>query len=134
MMDYLDLMAQKHQETWDYFKLDYTDFIRTTSARHHSLVQEVLQHCYDRGDIYQGVYEGKYCIGCEAYKKEDELIERDGKMVCADHLTVPELLKEKNYFFRLTKYQTWMEEFYEANPDFVVPHFRYNEVKAFVSR
>jgi methionyl-tRNA synthetase len=54
--------------------------------------------------------------------------------VCPDHLKTPDTIKEKNYFFKLTNYQTWMEEFYEANPDFVLPHFRYNEVKAFVGR
>ncbi|MCH8518286.1 methionine--tRNA ligase [Candidatus Gracilibacteria bacterium] len=144
VMEYLDYMAVEHQKTWDYFNLDYTDFIRTTSPRHHSLVQEVLQHCYDKGDIYQDYYSGKYCIGCEAYKKDDELIPHpnpllrgegaSSQLVCADHLTVPELLKEKNYFFKLTRYQTWIEEFYDTNPDFVLPHFRYNEVKAFVGR
>lgn len=76
IMEYLDSMAQKHRETWDYFHMEYTDFIRTTSERHHTLVQEVLQHCYDTGDIYEGLYEGKYCIGCEAFKKDDELIEK----------------------------------------------------------
>jgi len=55
-------------------------------------------------------------------------------MVCPDHLTEPELVKEKNYFFRLSRYQTWIEEFYEANPTFVLPDFRYNELKAFVKR
>jgi len=55
-------------------------------------------------------------------------------LVCPDHLKEPDVLKEKNYFFRLSKYQTWIEEFYAANPDFVLPQFRYNEVKAFVSR
>lgn len=144
VMKYLDYMAVEHQKTWDYFNLDYTDFIRTTSPRHHSLVQEVLQHCYDKWDIYQDYYSWKYCIGCEAYKKDDELIPHpnpllrgegaSSQLVCADHLTVPELLKEKNYFFKLTRYQTWIEEFYDANPDFVLPHFRYNEVKAFVWR
>jgi methionyl-tRNA synthetase len=54
--------------------------------------------------------------------------------VCPDHLKAPDQIKEKNYFFKLSKYQTWLEEFYEANPSFVNPDFRYNEVKAFVSR
>jgi methionyl-tRNA synthetase len=75
-----------------------------------------------------------YCVGCEAFKKDDDLIEYNGKKVCPDHLKEPDKLKEKNYFFRLSRYQTWMEEFYEANPDFVMPLDRFNEVKAFVKR
>jgi len=132
--EYLDEMSAKHREVWDIFHISYTDFIRTTEKRHHNLVQEVLQKCFDRGDIYDGMYEWLYCVGCEAFLKPEELIERDGKMVCPDHLTQPELVREKNYFFRLTRYQTWIEEFYEANPTFVLPDFRYNELKAFVKR
>lgn len=134
VQDYLDTMAVEHQKVWDYFNMDYTDFIRTTSARHHELVQSVLAHCHAKGDIYEGMYEGKYCVGCEAFKKDDDLIEQDGELVCPDHLKAPDFIKEKNYFFRLSKYQTWMEEFYKAHPDFVVPRFRYNEVIAFVGR
>lgn len=74
IMDYLDHMAEGHQKTWDYFGMDYTDFIRTTSERHHSLVREVLQHCFDKGDIYEGEYEGMYCVGCESFKKDDDLV------------------------------------------------------------
>ncbi len=134
IMEYLDFMARKHQETWDYFNMDYTDFIRTTEGRHHKLVQEVLQHCFEKGDIYQWIYEWKYCIGCEAFKKDDDLIERNGELVCPDHLKKPDNLKEKNYFFKLSRYQTWMQEFYKANPTFILPDFRFNEVRAFVER
>ncbi len=134
IMDYLDKMAKWHKEVWDFFKLDYTDFIRTTEKRHHKLVQEVLQTCFDRGDIYEWVYEWMYCVWCEAFKKDEDLVEKNWKKVCPDHLKEPDKIKEKNYFFKLSKYQTWMEEFYEANPDFVKPDFRYNEVKAFVWR
>ncbi|MDR2640569.1 MAG: hypothetical protein LBC61_04585 [Candidatus Peribacteria bacterium] len=62
------------------------------------------------------------------------MIEREGKKVCPDHLVEPQFLKEKNYFFKLSKYQTWLEEFYESNPNFVIPDFRFNEVKSFVKR
>lgn len=134
IMEYLDAMAQKHRSVWNHFNFDYTDFIRTTESRHTELVQKVLQHCFDKGDIYEWVYEGKYCIGCEGFKKDDDLIEKDGKLVCPDHLTEPDEIEEKNYFFRLSKYQTWMEEFYAAHPEFVIPNFRFNEVKAFVER
>lgn len=152
IMEYLDNMAKEHVKVWDHFNMDYTDFIRTTELRHHSLVSEVLQHCFDKWDIYQWVYEWMYCVGCESFKKDDDLVflnKNSGETfpispkvvpseniikVCPDHLKTPDTIKEKNYFFRLTKYQTWMQEFYDANPEFVMPDFRYNEVKAFVKR
>lgn len=134
VMDFLDEMSIKHKEMWDYFDIKYTDFIRTTEERHHKLVREVLQKCYDKWDIYEWVYEWMYCVGCEAFKKDEDLIEKNWVKVCPDHLTQPEYLKEKNYFFKLSKYQTWLEEFYEKNPLFVLPDFRYNEVKAFTKR
>ncbi|USN58992.1 MAG: class I tRNA ligase family protein [Candidatus Peribacteria bacterium] len=156
IMEYLDTMANEHKKVWDFFNLDYTDFIRTTEKRHHTLVQEVLTTCHKRGDIYEGEYEGMYCVGCEAFKKDDDLVILDTATnktlpldvkgvpegggigqyvrVCPDHLKEPDKIKEKNYFFKLSKYQTWMQEFYEANPEFVVPKFRFNEVIAFVER
>jgi methionyl-tRNA synthetase len=75
-----------------------------------------------------------YCVGCEAFKKEEDLIEKFGKKVCPDHLKEPDMIKEKNYFFRLSKYGEKLLDFYEKNPDFVVPGDRFNEVKAFVKR
>lgn len=152
IMEYLDSMAESHTKVWDHFNMDYTDFIRTTSQRHKITVQNVLQKCFDKGDIYEGEYEGMYCVGCESFKKDEDLVFRNKtsgdtfpvsdkvkvseniEKVCPDHLTTPDEIKEKNYFFKLTKYQTWIEEFYEANPKFVNPSFRYNEVKAFVGR
>jgi len=152
IMDYLNHMASEHQKVWDHFNLDYTDFIRTTSPRHHKVVKNVLQKCFDKWDIYEGIYEWMYCVGCEWFKKDEDLVFRNKttwetfpvsdkvkisdniEKVCPDHLKAPDNIKEKNYFFKLSKYQTWMEEFYEANPWFVNPDFRYNEVKAFVKR
>jgi len=150
--DYLDEMALKHREVWDYFGMWYTDFIRTTEQRHHKLVSEVLQKCFDRGDIYQWEYEWMYCVWCESFKKDDDLVflnissgetfpispnvkaSDNIVKVCPDHLKTPDTIKEKNYFFKLSNYQTWISQFYEANPKFVIPNFRYNEVKAFVGR
>jgi len=143
IMEYLDKMAMEHKKVWDFFWFDYTDFIRTTSERHHKLVQKVLDHCYKKWDIYEWIYEWMYCVGCEAFKKDDDLIDhpksllnKDGTImkVCPDHLKEPDRIKEKNYFFKLSKYQTWLEEFYEANPSFVEPNFRFNEVIAFTKR
>lgn len=134
IMPYLDTMAQKHKDVWDGLGIQYTDFIRTTQKRHHTLVREVLQKSFDNGDIYAGEYEGMYCVGCEGFKKEEDLIERDGKKVCPDHLKEPEVLKEKNYFFKLSKYEKQLKEFYAAHPNFVTPQDRFNEVIAFVER
>jgi len=140
IMDYLDEMALKHKNVWDTLKIDYTDFIRTTEKRHHEVVREVLQNTYDNQDskwnrdIYEGEYEWMYCIWCEGFKKDEDLIEYNWEQVCPDHLKKPDNIKEKNYFFRLSRYQTWIEEFYIANPDFVQPQDRFNEVIAFVKR
>lgn len=74
-----------------------------------------------------------YCVGCEAFKKATDLIEKEGAMICPDHPNKPlEHLKEKNYFFKLSKYQDRLLDFYETHPDFITPHSRYAEVKEFV--
>lgn len=152
IMDYLDMMASKHKAVWDWLGIQYTDFIRTTEDRHHKFVREVLQKSYDNWDIYEWVYEWMYCVGCEAFKKDEDLVylnkttnktfpvSKDIKLteniikVCPDHLTEPQKLKEKNYFFKLSKYQKYIEELYKNNPEFVIPNDRFNEVKAFLER
>ncbi len=134
IVDYLDMMAEKHKEVWDWLWIQYTDFIRTTEKRHHDLVRKVLQKSYDAWDIYEWIYEWLYCVWCEWFKKDDDLIELKWKKVCPDHLKEPEKIKEKNYFFNLSKYQNFLKNFYKNNPEFVIPHDRYNEVIAFVER
>jgi methionyl-tRNA synthetase len=101
-------------------------FIRTTDEGHKAFVREFLQRIYENGDVYEDVYSGLYCVSCEEFKSEDELV--DGK--CAVHGTVPERIEEKNYFFRLSKYQDKLLELYENG--FVLPEFRRNEVRNFV--
>ncbi|NVP17307.1 methionine--tRNA ligase [Candidatus Gracilibacteria bacterium] len=152
IMPYLDMMAKEHKNVWDGLKINYTDFIRTTEARHHKLVREVLQKSFDNGDIYEGEYEGMYCVGCESFKKDEDLVYMNittketfpitDKIkpssniikVCPDHLKEPQTLKEKNYFFRLSKYEQALKDFYKKNPEFIVPQDRFNEVLAFVDR
>mgnify|MGYP006372392587 FL=1 len=129
VMDYADMMAKKHQDTWDALDIDYSDFIRTTESRHRDFVQKVLQKSFDNGDIYEWVYKGLYCVGCETFKKETDIV--NGR--CADHPNRElEQLSEKNYFFKLSKYQDQILEFFEKNPDFVKPRTRYNEIIEFV--
>lgn len=152
IMPYLDMMAGKHKAVWDWLEIKYTDFIRTTEDRHHKLVREVLDISYKNWDIYEGEYEWMYCVGCESFKKDEDLVYLNKTTwetfaisdkvkvndniikVCPDHLKTPETIKEKNYFFKLSKYQDKLIKFYEENPDFVVPSDRFNEVKAFVKR
>jgi methionyl-tRNA synthetase len=104
-------------------------FIRTSDEGHKRFVQEFLQLIYDNGDVYQDVYAGWYCVGCEAFKTESELV--DGK--CPDHGTEPEWLEEKNWFFRLSAYQDRLLQLYDERPDFVLPSFRYNEARSFIA-
>lgn len=131
--EYLNEMAEKWKDVRDKLQISYTDFIRTTDEKHVKLVQEVLDATYKKWDIYAGEYEGYYCVWCEWFKKNSDLIEKDGKMVCPDHLTEPNILKEKNRFFKLKNYQQRLEDFYEKNPNFVEPGYRFNEVKSFVA-
>ena len=105
-------------------------FIRTTDEGHKAFVQDFLQRIYDNGDVYQDVYAGLYCVGCEAFKSEDELVE--GK--CPVHEVEPEWIEETNYFFRLSAYQDRLLALYDERPDFVRPAFRYNEARSFIER
>lgn len=132
VMDYLDEMAAEHRKVWDGIDISYTDFVRTTAPSHAAFVQSVLQKSFDNGDIYAGEYEGMYCRGCEAFKKASDLTEA-GK--CPDHPNQDiEHLKEKNYFFRLSKYSDRLKEFYASHPSFVTPQNRFNEVLEFVNQ
>ncbi len=99
-------------------------FIRTTDPEHIKTVQKVLQKVYETGDIYFGEYGGHYCFGCERFYTEKELV--DG--MCPDHKTRPEYIAEKNYFFRMSKYQAWLIEYINQNPDFIRPARYRNEV------
>jgi methionyl-tRNA synthetase len=103
-------------------------FIRTTEPEHVSLVQKILQRVYDSGDIYHGEYGGYYCTGCERFRTELELV--DGK--CPEHQTVPEFIEEKNYFFRMSKYQAWLIDHIQRNPEFIRPERYRNEVLSFL--
>jgi methionyl-tRNA synthetase len=115
-----------------------SDFIRTTEPRHEKNVQKFLQHLYDTGFIYQGSYEGNYCVGCEEYKTEADLLEGEGAFegqpVCAIHSKPVEKLKETNYFFKLSEFQEPLLDLYTRQPDFVAPDSARNEVVSFVRR
>ena len=123
-LTYCDRMEEVFQQTWRSLDLSYDDFIRTTQPRHKAAVTDMVQRIYDAGDIYDGVYEGWYCVGCEAFKPEKELV--NGR--CPQHpQTEPQWIKEKNYFFRLSKYRQRLLEHFQQHPDFSEPDSRRNE-------
>jgi methionyl-tRNA synthetase len=126
---YVDQIAAKWRELPDRVDAEIDFFIRTTDEGHKRFVQEFVQRIYDNGDIYEDTYAGLYCVGCEAFKTEDELV--DGK--CPEHDTVPEWIEEKNYFFRLSAYQDRLLALYDERPGFVQPTFRYNEARSFIA-
>lgn len=118
--------------------IDNQDFIRTTEDRHKINVQRFLQNLKDKGFIYQGSYEGNYCVGCEEFKTESDLIEGEGafadELVCAIHSKPVERLEETNYFFKLSEFQKPLLDYYEQNPKFIQPESARNEVVSFVKR
>ncbi|MDR2722508.1 MAG: methionine--tRNA ligase, partial [Cellulomonadaceae bacterium] len=114
------------------------DFIRTTEPRHESAVAAFLNDLHDKGEIYEGSYEGPYCVGCEEYKLPGDLTdgtgEYAGQQVCAVHLKPVEMLSEQNYFFRMSAYADRLLDLYESQPDFVQPASARNEVIGFVKQ
>jgi methionyl-tRNA synthetase len=122
---YCDLMEQEFRSVWRQLDISFDDFIRTTEPRHRAAVQKMVQANHDAGDIYEGFYEGWYCVSCEAFKQEKDLV--DGK--CPIHTNLkPEWIKEKNYFFRLSKYCQPLLDHFHANPGFLQPDVRRNEM------
>ncbi|HKQ64771.1 MAG TPA: methionine--tRNA ligase [Methylomirabilota bacterium] len=116
------------RETWKALGIQYDDYIRTTEERHKKVVQAILQKLWDAGEIYLGKYGGNYCYGCERFYTEKEIV--DGK--CPDHLTPLAWIEEENYFFKMSKYQSWLIDHIEKNPDFVRPERYRNEVLGFL--
>ncbi|ADC88834.1 methionyl-tRNA synthetase [Thermocrinis albus DSM 14484] len=128
--DLADQNASNFMELWRFMNISYDRFIRTTDPDHQEVVREMFQKSWERGDIYLGEYEGWYCVGCEEFKSESELLE--GKL-CPLHLKPCEYVREPSYFFRLSKYQEALLKLYEEMPDFVRPEHRLREVVSFVS-
>lgn len=121
---YCDRMEAEFRDVWKRLDISFDDFIRTTEPRHRAAVQAMVQRSFENGDIYEGVYEGWYCVSCEEFKPEKGLI--DG--LCPVHRTKPDWIKEKNYFFKLSKYRDALLAHYAKHPDFVEPASRRNEM------
>ena len=125
---YADGVSAQFRALWPELSVSNDHFIRTTDEHHMETVSAILQKVHDQGDIYFGSYEGYYCVGCERFYMEKELV--DGK--CPDHQTEPEFRKESNYFFRMSKYQDWLIHYIQDHPDFIRPERYRNEALAFL--
>ena len=127
---FCDQMDQVFREVWAKLDVSFDDFIRTTEERHRVAVTTLVRRIADAGDLYEGEYEGWYCVSCEGFKQDKDLV--DG--ACPIHRSRPEWIKEKNHFFRLSKYRDRLLDHYAANPMFVQPDVRRNEMLRLLER
>ncbi|HEY3000574.1 MAG TPA: methionine--tRNA ligase [Acidimicrobiales bacterium] len=127
--EWSDRTSERFRQAWKLLDISNDDFIRTSEPRHHRSVQAVLQRVYDNGHIELGTYEGLYCVSCEAYYTVGELI--DGEC-CPIHGTPVEHVKEENYFFKLSRFQQPLLDWYAAHPRFVRPDTKRNEALGFI--
>lgn len=141
--EWVDELASTFADAWRRLSLSHDDFIRTTEDRHRTAAQEIVRRIEAAGDLYTDTYAGYYCVGCEAYKTEDELERREGAaeageaglaraalLVCPLHRTRDlQWMEEENWFFRLSRYQERLMDLLEERPEFVQPEIRRNEVR-----
>jgi len=129
--EHCDEMAQRFIGLWKKLRIEYDDFIRTTQERHIKVVKKLLQACWDNGDIYEGDYVGWYCVPDERYFTEKDLGPEKNCPLCN---RPTQQLTEKNYFFRMSKYQDWLKNHIHKNPDFIQPEVRRNEILGFLEK
>ncbi len=129
-----DRVVERFKTLWRKLNIDFSFFIRTTMDFHEKTVAEIFDKLLSKGDIYKGTYTGWYCVSCESYVPEDASETPDGRKVCPDCGKTTEKIEEKVYFFKLSKYERKLLEFYEKNPEFVYPQQRMNEVVSFVKQ
>ncbi len=122
--EFCDEQSEKFKEAWQALHISYDYFIRTTDEKHERIAKLFLQKLYDKGFIYKGIYKGLYCVGCEAYKTESDLV--DG--LCPDHKKAPILLEEENYFFKLSAFNDKLKTLIESDELSVEPVSRKNEM------
>lgn len=122
--EYVDKIADEIKNIWDLMNTTYDKFIRTTDDYHKEAVKKIFKKLYDQGDIYKGKYEGWYCVPCETFFTETQLV--DGK--CPDCGREVERAEEEAYFFKMSKYQKKLEKYIEENPRFIVPESRKKEM------
>ena len=124
--EYADQISNIFRTTWSEMKIDFSNFIRTTDEAHQKIVSLILQQVYEQGDIYFGNYGGHYCVGCERFLTEKEIVDNQ----CPEHKQPLTYIEEKNYFFKISKYQDWLIKHIESHPDFIRPERYKNEVLA----
>ncbi|CAN6447820.1 unnamed protein product [Victoria cruziana] len=127
--EHCDIISHSYRMLWKELDIAFDKFIRTTDSSHETIVKEFYSKVLDKGDIYRARYEGLYCVNCEEYKDEKDLIEDH---CCPIHLKPCVPRKEDNYFFALSKYRKLLEEYLERNQQFVQPSYRLNEVRGWV--
>lgn len=128
--EYCDRMAARFREAWPKLDVKFDRFIRTTDPDHEAFVQEMWKKIEAAGDLYEGTYEDWYCVGCESFKTEKELLQPGN--LCPDHKRPVERVKEDTYFFRLSRWEKPLLDLYARKPDFIQPATRRNEVISFV--
>ena len=129
--EWTDLMAPRFVEMWKALNIKNDDFIRTTQERHKKAVKKILQTVWEKGDIYKGEYEGKYCVSCETFVPENQIV---GDNCCPDCGKQLRMVKEESYFFRMSKYQDALLKHIDEHPDFILPRSRRNEVISFIKQ
>jgi methionyl-tRNA synthetase len=133
-----DETVVRFRQAWERLNITCDDFIRTTESRHTRIVEAVLQDLWDRGEITRGEYEGWYCVPCERFWTEKDLVGGNGRghcrSNCPDCDRPVERIVEPNYFFRMSAYQDWLIDYINAHPDFIRPEIRRNEVLGFLRR
>lgn len=130
--DHVDRTVLRFQDLWKKLEITHDDFIRTTQDRHTVIVQKILQDLYDRDEIYRADYDGWYCVTCERFFTEKDLVEgRCPEPGCGRPV---EAIQESNYFFRMSKYQDWLVRYIREHPAFIQPDFRRNETLGFLKK
>ncbi|HJE03320.1 Methionine--tRNA ligase [Aliarcobacter thereius] len=127
--EYADEISGKFRALWDDFDISYDQFIRTTDENHKVGVQKAFSKMFEKGDIYKGEYEGFYCVPCETFYPESQLVD---EQFCPECARATILVKEESYFFKLSKYEDKLLKWYEDNPDCILPRAKKNEIVNFV--
>ncbi len=122
--EYVDNIAAQIKDIWDVVNTSYDKFVRTTNKEHEEIVQKIFKKFYDNGDIYKGEYKGLYCTPCESFWTSSQLV--DGK--CPDCGREVYEKNEEAYFFKMSKYSKWLEDYINEHPDFIMPEARKNEI------
>ncbi len=128
VQEFADDTVTVFKDLWDTLLISNDDFIRTTEARHKNCVRKILTILQDSGDLYKASYNGWYCVPCETFWTETQLVAR----YCPDCKRPIEKIEEQNYFFKLSKYQDWLLKYIKEHPDFISPVSRYNEILKFL--